>query len=188
MLSVTEYLANGTSVLPAFQELIFILAALLGLFTTGMGLFKLLSVGEPGNQGGGLGSAMSLIICGALLVSLYGTSDVIAGSIFGADADTYVVRNIVKAPEEGRMDSKTFITILFYYLVVIGWLAVLNGILTFAHGPGNGRAYGQDGYVRKGAIYLISGVLLVNFVPLSNAIGTTLAGKSAGTIYFSVDK
>tara|TARA_B100000287_G_scaffold248788_1_gene233901 strand:+ start:348 stop:914 length:567 start_codon:yes stop_codon:yes gene_type:complete len=182
VISVSQLLANGTSFLPDLQQLIFVLAALVGLVLLAMGLLQL-ATGDGRGQGL-TGSTIALLVGGALLVSIYAFSDAIAGSLFSADSDTAVVEQAVTSSNTGGIDTEAFVQVLLLYMVILGWIAVFRGILFLANGP----RLNQPGWVRSAIVFTIAGVLLINFRPLANTVGRTFTGTPAGDRYFVLDQ
>ena len=143
---------------PAFQELIFISAWLMGFILMGIGLRRLLP-NAPSSVRRGPGPALLCLFSGSLLLALPTSMASLTQSLF-ADADP---RRILSAVS-GHLDPhRVMLQVGIDFMSLMGWIAGGRGLYLLAQA--------ERGSVARGLMHLMGGVCLVNLLPLSRAIG-----------------
>lgn len=175
MQDIITYVQNFGVNLPPLQNLIFIIAALVGLFTVIISLASQFSSGRKGE--GVLPSTLGGLIVGSLLFSLPKVVDIVGYSMFGSVADPQIISSFTSV--SGSAPRKA-LQVLVALINLLGWIAVARGLWRWRMGP----KIGQPGWFGQGLTFVIAGVLAINFYVLADILAVSVGAIPAGTTYF----
>lgn len=175
MEEITTYIITGASHLPAIQQLIFIVAGVIGLFSVIGALIRQASGGRRGEPV--LPETVAGIVSGSLLFSLPAAVNIVSFSFLGEAADPRIITSAIVDTGD---KTKTLIQVVVTIITIMGWIAVARGFICWRDGP----KYNRPNWFYKGTVFFISGSIAINFYVVANILSVSFGASEIGTNYF----
>lgn len=178
MNNVKDMLVAFAGNLPGIQTLIFTIAALAGVYSIGHGLIGQIKQGKSG--GGMMASTFAWLFCGSLLLSVPAFVEVWLQTIFAGDAN--VPRSGLGYSGPVSSDPiEVSLQAIVYIIAVIGWIAVIKGLLIWRGGPESGKA----GWFSSGFVFILGGVLCTNISVFVDYLAGSVGQIAYGSVYLN---
>lgn len=159
-------------------NLIFAFAGLIGAVFVGTGLVRVANSGKNrGEHSHGSLLGLTLILTGALLTTVAADGSInhlVMHSILGQSENP----ESVISPITGADPAKNWVRAVFNILVVLGWLAVVRGIMILGM-AGSRREKGLG----SGITHIVTGMLLSNPVGFAQMIGFTFGQQELVSLF-----
>lgn len=168
-LSGIDVLVNLSETFPAIQRTIIVVAYMLGILASGMGLLHFISQQRRGQEASKLG--LFALVGGVLLTGLTATFSGLTETFFGEGNPAQVLSGVAA----GTDPTKVLIDVIINTTILMGWAFGVRGAWLIA-GAGNEQHAGRFG---QGLVRLGAGVIAVNIVPFLLGLASTVGVRDA---------
>lgn len=161
--------AVNNSTLGPLLSLILFAGSLIGVIMAGVGLFQMATAGQNrGQMSHGIGMGFTLLVCGSVLSASTGSGafvQLLMNSFYGGGAQPEMVLSQVSTQAQ---PAKAWVLVLFNFLVVLGWVSVIRGMMILGI-AGSRREKGLG----SGVIHVVAGMFMTNPVAFAQMLGYT---------------
>jgi len=193
MVDIQDMLSNLRSLLNPMLNLILVISFVLGILMVLRGLLMMRAFSMPLTQAarpGEIAGTLVYLFVGSILIYIPTASDAVSATFFGnsgvglfSNSESGFqqnAKNIASAQIMGYAPIALedqwadLLDTVVLYVQFIGFIAFVRGWLLVAQ---SGQPGVQPGSITRGIVHVVGGILAINFLPLVDAIQTTIVGS-----------
>lgn len=171
-----DALLSFTGNLPGVQQLVWFVAALLGVILAGSGIWMLATAPRRGGFAQGKGMGLSMLIFGALLVNTSRLLAVLAVTLSDGTVDT--AEYVLSAVGPSGSPMHDWIAALLSICVVLGWISTTKGLYKLATVGGT-----RDQGWGAGLAWVLAGAALTNPHFFLHMVGASFGVESQVSVF-----